>query len=163
MNNFPKIWLKSDSLVQFGLVYFSSVTYKKGPGSPGTFKKSPGTFGLLWSWDHGTTGPARSLGPVLSRPVLGPSRDIPGRDSPGANTNTNQIWKAKCCYLAILNVLPKLLPGPNLCFCLWKTQNILVMATGLSRPGKSREGPGTGQDRTGPRDLESPVVLWSRD
>ena len=24
----------------------------------------------------------------------------------------------------------------------------LVMATGLSRPGKSREGPGTGQDRT---------------
>ena len=39
----------------------------------------------------------------------------------------------------------------------------VVMATGLSRPGKSREGPGTGQDRTGPRDLEGPVVLWSRD
>ena len=39
----------------------------------------------------------------------------------------------------------------------------LVMATGLSHPGKSREGPGTGQDRTGPRDLEGPVVLWSRD
>ena len=39
----------------------------------------------------------------------------------------------------------------------------LVMATGLSRPGKSREGPGMGQDRTGPRDLEGPVVLWSRD
>ena len=31
-------------------------------------------------------------------------------------------------------------------------------------PGpKSREGPGTGRDRTGPRDLEGPVVLWSRD
>ena len=39
----------------------------------------------------------------------------------------------------------------------------LVIAAGLSRPGKSREGPGTGQDRTGPRDLEGPVVLWSRD
>ena len=25
---------------------------------------------------------------------------------------------------------------------------VLVMATGLSRPGKSREGPGTGRDRT---------------
>ena len=37
------------------------------------------------------------------------------------------------------------------------------MATGLSRPRKSREGPGTGWDRTGPRDLEGPVVLWSRD
>ena len=32
-----------------------------------------------------------------------------------------------------------------------------------SRPGKSREGPGTGRDRTGPRNLEGPVVLWSRD
>ena len=39
----------------------------------------------------------------------------------------------------------------------------VVMATGLSRPGKSREGPGTGQDRTGPGDLEGPVVLWSQD
>ena len=38
-----------------------------------------------------------------------------------------------------------------------------MMATGLSRPGKSREGPGTGRDRTGPRDPEGPVVLWSRD
>ena len=37
------------------------------------------------------------------------------------------------------------------------------MATGLSRPGKSREGPGTGQDRTGPRDLEGPVVLPGQD
>ena len=39
----------------------------------------------------------------------------------------------------------------------------LVIAAGLSRPGKSREGPGTGQDRTGPRDLEGPMVLWSRE
>ena len=31
----------------------------------------------------------------------------------------------------------------------------LVMATGLSRPGKSREGPGTGQD------LETLKVPWS--
>ena len=37
------------------------------------------------------------------------------------------------------------------------------MATGLSRPGKSREGPGTGRDRTGPRDLEGPVVLAGQD
>ena len=37
-----------------------------------------------------------------------------------------------------------------------------MMATGLSRPGKSREGPGMGRDRTGPRDLEGPVVPWSR-
>ena len=27
-------------------------------------------------------GPSRSLGPVLSCPVPGPSRDFPGRDSP---------------------------------------------------------------------------------
>ena len=39
----------------------------------------------------------------------------------------------------------------------------LAMATGLSHPGKSREGPGTGQDRTGPRDLEGPVVLAGQD
>ena len=32
----------------------------------------------------------------------------------------------------------------------------LVLAAGLSRPGKSR-------DRTGPRDLEGPVVPWSQD
>ena len=37
------------------------------------------------------------------------------------------------------------------------------MATGLSRPGKSREGPGKEQDRTGPRDLEGPVVLPGQD
>ena len=39
----------------------------------------------------------------------------------------------------------------------------LVLAAGLSRPGKSREGPRTGRDRTGPRDLEGPVVPWSQD
>ena len=40
---------------------------------------------------------------------------------------------------------------------------LLGFPAGLSRPGKSREGPGTGRDRKGPRDLEGPVVLWSRD
>ena len=36
---------------------------------PGTFPfSSPGTFGLLWSRDNRTTGPSRSLGPVLSCP-----------------------------------------------------------------------------------------------
>ena len=36
----------------------------------------------------------------------------------------------------------------------------LVIAAGLSRPGKSREGPEKvpGRDRTGPRDIEGPVV-----
>ena len=40
---------------------------------------------------------------------------------------------------------------------------VVVMATGLSRPGMSREGPGTGRDRTGLRDLEGPVVLAGQD
>ena len=65
---------------------------KKDPGT-GTFKNSPGTFRLLQSWDHRTTGPSRSLGPVLSRPVLGPSRDFPGRDSPVAITSTVQLMR----------------------------------------------------------------------
>ena len=40
---------------------------------------------------------------------------------------------------------------------------VLGFPAGLSRPGKSREGPGTGRDRTGPRNPEGPMVLWSRD
>ena len=36
----------------------------------------------------------------------------------------------------------------------------LGFPAGLSRPGKSREGPGTGQDRTG-QDLETLKVPWS--
>ena len=32
-----------------------------------------------------------------------------------------------------------------------------------SREVPERSQDGTGQDRTGPRDLEGPVVLWSRD
>ena len=39
----------------------------------------------------------------------------------------------------------------------------LISTRGLFRPGKSREGPGTGRDRTGPRDLEGPVVLAGQD
>ena len=36
---------------------------------PGLFQlSSPGTFGLFQSRDHGTTGPSRSVGPVLSSP-----------------------------------------------------------------------------------------------
>ena len=38
-------------------------------------------------------GPSRSLGPVLSRPVLGPSRDFPGRDSPAGKPST---YVVKC-------------------------------------------------------------------
>ena len=37
---------------------------------------------------------------------------------------------------------------------------LLVMATGRSCPGKSREGPRTGRDRTG-QDLETFKVPWS--
>ena len=58
----------------------------KGTGGPGTFKKSPGTFGLLWSRDHGTTGLSRSLGPV-------PSRDRPGT-VPGRPGTEQSCWKA---------------------------------------------------------------------
>ena len=39
----------------------------------------------------------------------------------------------------------------------------LGFPAGLFRPGKSREGPGTGRDRTGPRDLEGPVVPTGQD
>ena len=35
---------------------------------------------------------------------------------------------------------------------------LLSFPAGLFRPGKSRKGPGTGRDRTGPRDLKVP---WS--
>jgi hypothetical protein len=40
---------------------------------------------------------------------------------------------------------------------------LLGFPAGLPRPGKSREGPGTGRDRTGPRNPEGPMVPWSRD
>ena len=49
---------------------------------PGTFPIfSPGTFGLLQSRDNRTTGPSRSLGPVLCCPGTQDllSRDFPGR------------------------------------------------------------------------------------
>ena len=41
--------------------------------------------------------------------------------------------------------------------------SLLGFPAGLSRPGKSREGPGTRRNRTGPRDLEGPVVLAGQD
>ena len=54
---------------------------------PGLFQfTSPGTFALLKSRDDRTTGTSRSLGPVLSHPVPGPSQDFLGRDSPVAIT-----------------------------------------------------------------------------
>ena len=46
---------------------------------------------------------------------------------------------------------------------LFHIKKVLGFPAGLFRPGKSRDGPGMGQDRTGPRDLEGPMVLWSRD
>ena len=59
---------------------------KRGREVPGPLKK---VLGLLDFFGPGTTGPSRSLGPVLSRPVLGPSRDIPGRNSPAGKPNTD--------------------------------------------------------------------------
>ena len=48
---------------------------------PGLFQfSSPGTFGLVKSRDHGTTGPSRSLGPVLSGPGTFPGRPGKSRD-----------------------------------------------------------------------------------
>ena len=41
---------------------------------------SPGTFGLVKSRDHGTTGPSRSLGPVLSGPGTFPGLPGTSRD-----------------------------------------------------------------------------------
>ena len=46
---------------------------------------------------------------------------------------------------------------------MFKGMSVLGFPAGLFRPGKSREGLGTGWDRTGPRDLEGHVVLWFRD
>ena len=66
---------------------------KEDPGT-GTFKNSPGTFRLLQSWDHGTTGSSRYLCPILSGPVLGPSRDLPGRDSPAGKPSTQLVKKS---------------------------------------------------------------------
>ena len=86
-------------------------------------------------------GPSRSLGPVLSRPVPGPSRDFPGRDSPVAITSMYNIEFDLQIQVGGL---------------------VLGIPAGMFRPGKSREGPGTGWDRTGPRDIEGPVVPWSR-
>ena len=60
-------------------------------------------------------------------------------------------------------------PGQNnfVHLCIEKLSNdepyLLGFPAGLFRPGMSREGPGTGRDRTGPRDLEGPVDPWSRD
>ena len=83
------------ALLFFSLALFALLILvckgKKGPGSPGIFKKRPRTFGLLWSRDHGTKEPSRSLGPVLSRPgnFPGPSRDLPGWDSPAGKPNAH--------------------------------------------------------------------------
>ena len=65
---------------------------KRGQDVPGPSKK---VLGLLDFFSPGTTGPSRSLGPVLFRPVLGHSRDFPGWDSPAVITTTylRQILK----------------------------------------------------------------------
>ena len=36
-------------------------------------------------------GPSEFLGPVLSRPVPGPSRDFPGRDSPAGKPSADEF------------------------------------------------------------------------
>ena len=54
-----------------------------------------GTFRVSRSCPARTTGPSKSLGPVLSRPVPGPSRDFPGRDSPAGKPNRyhKELWE----------------------------------------------------------------------
>ena len=55
---------------------------KRGQEVPGPSKKVPGLLDFL---GPGTTGPRNLrglVGPVLSCPVPGPSRDFPGRNSP---------------------------------------------------------------------------------
>ena len=61
---------------------------KRGRDLPGPLKK---VLGLLDFFSPGTTGPSRGPGPVLSRPVLGPSRDFPGL--PGTEQS---CWTAYC-------------------------------------------------------------------
>ena len=46
---------------------------------------------------------------------------------------------------------------------IWQMAWKIGFPAGLFRPGKSQKGPGTGRDRTVPRDPEGPVVLWSRE
>ena len=65
-----------------------------------------------------------------------------------------------------ISVLPKnseKIIGCQNIFYEYTIQSGLVLAAGLSRPGKSREGPRTGQDGTGPRDPESPGTNKSQD
>ena len=52
--------------------------------------------------------------------------------------------------------------GPLCITDFFQNKSVVGFPAGPFRPGKSREGPGTGRDRTGPRDLAGPVVLWSR-
>ena len=48
--------------------------------------------------------------------------------------------------------------SPNCITLVPSIGSALGFPAGLFRPGKSLEGPGMGRDRTGPRDLEGPVV-----
>ena len=113
---------------------------KKGPGGPGTFKKSPGTFRVSRSCPARTTGPSKSLGPVLSRPVPGPSRDFPGRNSPATIVNTRCLLLQNCL---------KILETPFFSLKLFP----VILSTVHTRLSS----------RTGPRDIEGPVVLPGQD
>ena len=67
---------------------------KRGQEVPGQSRDLPKKVpGLIDFFSPGTMGlpkPSRSLGPVLSRPVPGPSQDFLGQDSPVAITSTDQ-------------------------------------------------------------------------
>ena len=75
----------------------------------------------------------------------------------------NWVWGGKILVI-IMGFVDML--GKYFIAQFWLLDNltcILSFPTGLFRPGTSREGPGRGRDRTGPRDLEGPVVPWYRD
>ena len=56
-------------------------------------------------------GPSGFLGPVLSRPVPGPSRDFPGRDSPAGKPSSDGDFKNVPECTVVVNVA--LGPYPN--------------------------------------------------
>ena len=113
---------------------------KRGREVPGPLKKSPGTFRVSRSCPGRTTGPSRSLGPVLSCPVPGPSRDFPGRDSPAGKPSTYHENFAFVIYKEC-KMGKNSGNGNGVCS---SDGNRTVPSRVV--PGRSRDG--TGQDRT---------------
>ena len=82
-------------------------------------KKSPG---LLEFFSPGTMGPSEFLGPVLSRPVPGPSRDFPGRDSPAGKPSPGGKPKSRKKSVQLGHVTAHLATQ-----CTYKNSKLLVL------------------------------------